>query len=343
MLAIWPPKLQLTNWSSSVQLSWLPSQDAWGAEEFLNKSSRKPAAVTATDPPDAGHNHTRRKNHKSGRENLSWNHSQSCVLLLPFIWSPSSLGGVHCAQRVGAHVNVHGCDGGGLVGRGEVEWHDICTNHQSTRWWVVVAGMVVPAGQATDGLATVQVSQWSALCAAAVPSPSCCRPATHRHPGVQCPAPQLTTSQPRLVGGWAAAAWTRGCLWPRLCLLGRLTFVSLVWNWAKTPEERRPSPPRRPPARPGPVPAGNTRKPDGEVSARDVDQSQAAVLRKARRTDGQPANQRASFKSRHQRQKEYYDDLNVRYRLSTVAGWRYKEFYGELRQNILNLYELVFF
>ena len=178
VLAIWPPKLQLTNWSSSVQLSWLPSQDAWGAEEFLNKSSRKPAAVTATDPPDTGHNHTRRKNHKSGRENLSWNHSQLCVLLLPFIWSPSSLGGVHCAQRVGAHVNVHGCDGGGLVGRGEVEWHDICTNHQSTRWWVVVAGMVVPAGQATDGLATVQVSQWSALCAAAVPSPSCCRPAT---------------------------------------------------------------------------------------------------------------------------------------------------------------------
>ena len=85
-------------------------------------------------------------------------------------------------------------------------------------------------------------------------------------------------------------------------------------------EERRPSPPRRPPARPGPVPAGNTRKPDGEVSARDVDQSQAAVLRKARRSDGRPANQRASFKSRHQRQKEYYDDLNVRYRLSTVAG-----------------------
>ena len=153
-------------------------------------------------------------------------------------------------------------------------------------------------------------------------------PPRHPRPGVQCPAPQLTTSQPRLVGGWAAAAWTRGCLWPRLCLLGRLTFVSLVWNWAKTPEERRPSPPRRPPARPGPVPAGNTRKPDGEVSARDVDQSQAAVLRKARRTDGQPANQRASFKSRHQRQKEYYDDLNVRYRLSTVAGWRYKELYG---------------
>ena len=42
-------------------------------------------------------------------------------ILLPFIRSPSSLGGVHCAQRVGAHVNVHGCDGGGLVGRGEVE------------------------------------------------------------------------------------------------------------------------------------------------------------------------------------------------------------------------------
>ena len=169
---------------------------SWGVpKQVFTQTCRS----TATDPPDAGHNHTRRKNHKSGRENLSWNHSQLCVLLLPFIWSPSSLGGVHCAQRVGAHVNVHGCDGGGLVGRGEVEWHDICTNHQSTRWWVVVAGMVVPAGQATDGLATVQVSQWSALCAAAVPSPSCCRPATHRHPGVQCPAPQLTTSQPRLV------------------------------------------------------------------------------------------------------------------------------------------------
>ena len=194
VLAIWPPKLHLTNWSSAVQLSWLPSRDAWGAEEFLNKSSRKPAVHChrpagptqpyQTEKPQIGSG-------KSIMKSLSVVCSSLDDSLLPFIWSPSSLGGVHCAQRVGAHVNVHGCDGGGLVGRGEVEWHDICTNHQSTRWWVLVAGMVVLAGQATDGLATVQVRWWSALCAAAVPSGTT----------AAAPPPSPTYKQPLARGG----------------------------------------------------------------------------------------------------------------------------------------------
>ena len=180
--------------------------------------------------------------------------------------------------------------------------------------------MVVLAGQATDGLATVQVRWWSALCAAAVPSGTT----------AAAPPPSVT-----LVSGHTAAhnlatspSWRMGgrCLDTGMSVASTLAprsidfCVTCVKLSQDSREERRPSPPRRPPARPGPVPAGNTRKPDGEVSARDVDQSQAAVLRKARRSDGRPANQRASFKSRHQRQKEYYDDLNVRYRLSTVAG-----------------------
>ena len=145
-------------------------------------------------------------------------------------------------------------------------------------------------------------------------------PPRHPRPGVQCPAPQLTTSQPRLVRRMGGRCQDTGMSVASTLPPRSIDFCVTCVKLSQDTEERRPSPPRRPPARPGPVPAGNTRKPDGEVSARDVDQSQAAVLRKARRTDGQPANQRASFKSRHQRQKEYYDDLNVRYRLSTVAG-----------------------
>ena len=179
--------------------------------------------------------------------------------------------------------------------------------------------MVVLAGQATDGLATVQVRWWSALCAAAVPSGTT---AAAPPPSPWCPAtPQLTTSQPRLVRRMGGRCLDTGMSVASTLAPRSIDFcVTCVKLSQDSREERRPSPPRRPPARPGPVPAGNTRKPDGEVSARDVDQSQAAVLRKARRSDGRPANQRASFKSRHQRQKEYYDDLNVRYRLSTVAG-----------------------
>ena len=36
------------------------------------------------------------------------------LLLLPFIGSPSPLCGVHCAQWVWAHVNVHVCQTGGV-------------------------------------------------------------------------------------------------------------------------------------------------------------------------------------------------------------------------------------
>ena len=110
--------------------------------------------------------------------------------------------------------------------------------------------MVVPAGQATDGLTTVQVSQWSALCAAAVPSPSCCRPATHRHPGVQCPAPQLTTSQPRLVRRMGGRCLHAGMSVASTVPPRSIDFCVTCVKLSQDTEERRPSPPRRPPARP---------------------------------------------------------------------------------------------
>ena len=59
----------------------------------------------------------------------------------PFVRSSSPFCGVHCAQWIGAHVDVH-CVAAlwreyGLSGLCEVKWHcDICTNHESTQPWL---------------------------------------------------------------------------------------------------------------------------------------------------------------------------------------------------------------
>ena len=59
----------------------------------------------------------------------------------PFVRSSSPFCRVHCAQWIGAHVNIH-CVGAlwwenGLSGLCEVKWHcDICTNHESTQPWL---------------------------------------------------------------------------------------------------------------------------------------------------------------------------------------------------------------